>query len=248
MAVVQYWIALEVLADGAQSAHSGGNSRPQSASAFLPPHVSALMALTSARNLIIHLWQMMHDMSHQVSNNRFQEVEGLLSLRGDGYVDLARWYAVLVAADGNTAAPTTLTSNSSVSEIAAVVREVAEDLGPLTYRRLLEVQYLLTNSERLTKWSVGIRNSAEINLTRIKLMRHGAVHRAQVQHKCDTQIRQAGHNILDCVYEVLPYWLKANSVPWEILRDLRKRHDTHIVLWGGGGAVPQFNPETLLVP
>jgi hypothetical protein len=161
---------------------------------------------------------------------------------------LQRWCELLIAADGVTAPPLTLTSGAPLEEAAAVLRELATNLGPFPLRRLIEVRGRLTNGGLLSNWLVALRATAEVSLMRMKFMRHRAMHQAQFESHSALQVRQAGHDILDCVYEVLPRWLPGRNAPWEVFRDARIRYEGLVTTWRNAGPTPTFDPTKLSDP
>jgi hypothetical protein len=250
VSVLHYWVALEALAEGARVQFPDGTSGDQAAGAFLPPHTASLMALVATKNQLTHLWQLLRHLGRQQQRVRWRELEVWLGLPpGRKHVDLVKWRELLIAADGSVPAPSSLSAAATTAEAAAVVVELAERLGPFTRQRLAEVRSRFVHGAELGNWTAAMARSAEINLTRMKFMRHRAVHRAVYRDASSHQVRQAAHDIMDCVYEVLPRWLPGRSAPWEVFRDVRVYREQLARAWDAAGAgVPPVDPDKLVDP
>jgi hypothetical protein len=250
MSVVHYWVGLEALVEGAQVQMRNGTWKGQGPGVYLPPHASTLMALTSAKNMVTNLWQMLRQLGRTHRPERWRELERWLGLSpGRKHVELKRWSELVVAADGATMAPTSLISQAGLNAAGAVLHQLAGQLGPFPFRRLAEVRRRLTNGGLLSNWVAGVRATSEVNLMRMKFMRHRAMHQAQFENRSAQQVRQAGHDILDGVYEVVPRWLPGRSAPWEVFRDARTRYEDLTVGWrNAAGGAPRFEPDQLVDP
>lgn len=254
LSVVNSWVALECLAENAEVKVIGLNGavtwKKRSGTTYIPPHVGAVMGLTSARNMLTSTWQLMHTLGSlsDAQRVRWQQVASWLGLQpGRKHADLDRWTALLQAVPA-TPSPATLSLQASDAEAAAVLAEVAGALGPYVEQRLAEARWRLNDGGELSNWCANVAVCAEVNAFRMKLMRHRAMHRARHSDEAAQQVQLAARDLLDGVYEVIPHWLSQNAEAWEAFRDARDHYDALIASWNQARGAAQVNAAHLICP
>lgn len=250
LAVRDTWVALEGVANGAERILANGASKTYPAGSFLPPHAAAATVLAAARNQLVALWQHLRDTAPAVDASRWSDIRRWLGVpRFERHVSLRRFQRLVAAADGQTSAPDRLAPEATVEEAGAALIYLVQALGPYSRQRVAEVQERLTNAERLGDWCVLVDRRAQLQLRRMKFLRHRVVHRAAFED-ATLQLAVAAHDLADAVFEVLPHFMRdTNAKPWEALRATKEHRDRLMSQWRrAGSSAPVFNPERLVRP
>ena len=241
VSVLHTWIALEDLAAGVSKPMPG---------LFVQPNAAAAVALAAARAQLTTPFKELKFLAkknHQ--KTRWKRLEDWLGVRPFGpAVPLDPWLRLLSSVPTSQTAPVALTPGDSQADAAAHLWDLADKLGPFARYRLEEVANRLRNSGELANWFAESRNLASLQLTRMRFLRHAAVHRARHHDEAAQQLAVAAHDIADAVYEVIPHWLTGSNRPWEALRDARRHYEQLLKGWSGTSGRPQIDPDRLVHP
>ncbi|HYV15787.1 MAG TPA: hypothetical protein VE972_07180 [Conexibacter sp.] len=212
LAVRDTWVALEGIAHGAERELSDGTRKPFPAGSFLPPHAAAATVLAALRNQLLSLARHFHSTSLAITEReRWDQLSTWLNGSPAGEDGALRRFAQLVAAaDGRHPAPRELRADAPPAQAGAVLIELANALGPYSRQRVAEIQECLSNAARLGDWCAQIDLRAQLQLRRMKFLRHRVVHRA-VFEDASIQLATAAHDLADAVFEVLPNFLAENE-------------------------------------
>jgi hypothetical protein len=225
-AIMNNWIALECLARGAHYVFKDTvEKRAIPPGAFLPPRVAAVMTLTAVKNQWTSAWHLAAASGRQSSRAaEWTEVEQWFGVSDPERVPLRKWGAVLAALPGTTT-PASLRTSTPIEEVAALLREIFDDVSPFVSVRLQQTGRRLANPDAMGSWMDLIEMQSAAHVHRTLLTRHRVVHEAIVNAPGSRELAKNSHDMVDAVFEMLQHWLPApgDRPAWQTLSEIQKR-------------------------
>lgn len=231
VSVLHSWIALESLAVGGKVMTPSG-PKYQGAGSFLPPHLGAVIKMTSVRQLLTRSWWIARNRARQSSHRaEWEELGRWLGVQGPGgQVDIDRWKDLLLAEPSGDV-PDSLGPGTTVDEAASWLELLAPEFGVFADRRIRMVRWLLAKGDRLVNHISKLGQRAEAHASRMNWLRNKAVHNAMIHAPSAQQLARTAYDIGDAVFEVIPHWLPGTNATWEALKAFRGRASQNMSNW-----------------